>query len=106
MTKADAINVTIPSLGVVTGAGTISPAGALDFSMTADLQTARSEARAEKAGRGSDRGGVSFKIQGTTSNPTFVPDVGSLAGNAARGAIQKSASEKTGGLFGKRKPKD
>ena len=37
--RADAINVTIPSLGVVTGAGTISPSGALDFRMTADLQT-------------------------------------------------------------------
>ncbi len=107
MTSADAINVTIPSLGVVTGAGTISPAGALDFRMTADLQTARSEARAEKAGRGSDKGGVSFKIQGTTSNPTFVPDVGSMAGNAAKGAIQKSVSEKAGlgGILGKKKPK-
>jgi AsmA protein len=105
MTSADAINVTIPSLGVVTGAGTISPAGALDFRMTADLQTARSEARAEKAGRGGDKGGVSFKIQGTTSNPTFVPDVGSMAGNAAKGALQKSVSEKTGGILGKRKPK-
>ncbi len=39
MTRADAINVTIPSLGVVTGAGTISPTGALDFQMVADLQT-------------------------------------------------------------------
>jgi AsmA protein len=107
MTSADAINVTIPSLGVVTGAGTISPAGALDFRMTADLQTARSETRAEKAGRGGDKGGVSFKIQGTTSNPTFVPDVGSMAGNAAKGAIQKSVSEKTGlgGILGKKKPK-
>ena len=105
MTSADAINVTIPSLGVVTGAGTISPAGALDFRMTADLQTARSEARAEKAGRGGDKGGVSFKIQGTTSNPTFVPDVGSMAGNAAKGALQKSVSGKTSGILGKRKPK-
>ena len=107
MTSADAINVTIPSLGVVTGAGTISPVGALDFRMTADLQTARSEARAEKAGRGGDNGGVSFKIQGTTSNPTFVPDVGSMAGSAAKGAIQKSVSEKTGlgGILGKKKPK-
>lgn len=107
MTSADAINVTIPSLGVVTGAGTISPVGALDFRMTADLQTARSEARAEKAGRGGDKGGVSFKIQGTTSNPTFVPDVGSMAGSAAKGAIQKSVSEKTGlgGILGKKKPK-
>jgi AsmA protein len=111
MTKADAVNVTIPSLGVVTGAGTISPNGALDFSMIADLQTNKSEARAERTGRGGDRGGVSFRIQGTTSNPSFVPDVGSLAGNVARGAIQRSVSEKTGdktgvgGILSKRKLK-
>jgi AsmA protein len=106
MTRADAINVSIPSLGVVTGAGTISPAGALDFRMTADLQTARSEARAEKTSLGRNTGGISFKIQGTTSNPAFVPDVGSLASTAAKGAIQKSVSEKTGlgGILGKRKP--
>jgi len=110
MTTADAINITIPSLGVVTGAGNISPAGALDFRMTADLQSQRSEARAERSGRGGDRGGVSFKIQGTTSNPTFVPDVGSIAGNAAKGALQKSVSEKAGGkkglggIFGKKQP--
>ncbi len=104
MTRADAINVTIPSLGVLTGAGTISPAGALDFSMVADLQTARSEARADRTGRGGDRGGVAFKIQGTTSNPTFVPEIGSVAGEAAKGAIQKSATEKTGGILGRRKP--
>jgi AsmA protein len=100
MTRADGINVTIPSLGVVTGAGTISPNGALDFSMIADLQTNRSEARSERTGRGADRGGVSFRIQGTTSNPSFVPDVGSLAGNAAKGAIQRSVSEKTGNATG------
>jgi AsmA protein len=109
ITRVDAINVTIPSLGVLTGAGTISPAGALDFSMTADLQTERSEARVEKVGRGGDRGGVSFKIQGTTANPTFVPDVGSVAGNVAgnvaKGAVQKSVSGKTGGILGKKKPK-
>jgi AsmA protein len=108
MTRADAINVTIPSLGVVTGAGTISPAGALDFRMTADLQTNRAEARAQRTGRGGDRGGVSFMIQGTTSDPKFVPDVGSVAGAAAKGALQQSVSGKsggkTGGIFGKRKP--
>jgi AsmA protein len=109
-TRADAINVTIPSLGVLTGAGTISPNGALDFNMTADLQTNRSEARAERTGR-SGGGGVSFKIQGTTSNPSFVPDVGSLAGSAAKGAITNAVSGKTGnttgvgGLLPKRKPR-
>ena len=107
LTRADAINVTIPSLGVLTGAGTISPNGALDFNMMADLQTNRSEARAERTGRGG-MGGVSFKIQGTTANPSFVPDVGSVAGNVAKGAIQSSVTGATagaGGLLGKRKPR-
>ncbi len=107
LTRADAISVTIPSLGVLTGAGTISPSGALDFNMMADLQTNRSEARAERTGRGA-MGGVSFKIQGTTANPTFTPDVGSVAGNVAKGALQNTITgEKTGasGLLGKRKPR-
>ncbi len=98
MTRADAINVTIPSLGVVTGAGTISPNGALDFQMIADLQTGRSEARTGRLGVGGDSGGVPFKIEGTTSNPSFVPDVGGLAASAAKGAIQQSVSGKTGGI--------
>jgi AsmA protein len=72
-----------------------------------NLKLSAPDIRAEKAGRGGDKGGVPFKIQGTTSNPTSVPDVGSLAGNAAKGAMQKSVSEKTGlgGILGKKKPK-
>ena len=110
MTRADAINVTIPSLGVVTGAGTISPNGALDFDMIVDLQTNRSEARAERTGRAAI-GEVGRKIQGTTSNPSFVPDAGSLASNAAKGAIQGVVSGKAGekagvgGILPKRKPR-
>jgi AsmA protein len=100
MTRADAINVAIPSLGVVTGAGTISPGGALDFRMVADLQTQRGEARAQRTGRGDDRGGVAFTIQGTTADPKFVPDVGSVAGNAAKGAVQSAVSGKTAGKTG------
>ena len=111
MTRANAINVTIPSLGVVTGAGTISPTGALDFQMVADLQTGRSEARTERTGRGGESGGVPFKIQGTTSNPSFVPEMGGMAASAAKGAIQQSVSGKIGGKTGvggilpKKKPK-
>jgi AsmA protein len=98
--------VTIPSLGVVTGAGTISPSGALDYKMVADLEGQRSEARADRTGRDGDRGAIPFMIQGTTSSPTFVPDVAGMAGGAAKGAIQKSVKEKTGlgGVFGKKKP--
>jgi AsmA protein len=100
-TRADAINLTIPSLAVVTGSGTVSPSGALNFQMMADLQGNRSEARAERAVLGGgDKGGVPFKIEGTTSDPRFVPDVGSMAAGAAKGAIQKSVSEKAGGKSG------
>jgi AsmA protein len=85
MTRADSINVTIPSLGVVTGAGTVSPSGALDFRMTADLQGARSDVRTER--RGHETGAVPFTIQGTTSNPSFGADVGGMAGSAIKGAV-------------------
>jgi hypothetical protein len=48
-------------------------------------------------------------IQGTASSPKFVPDVGNMAGNAAKGALQKSASAQTGktglgSVFGRKKP--
>ena len=51
MTRADAINVTIPSLGVVTGAGTISPTGALNFQMVPTCRPAGlRRGRRERAG--------------------------------------------------------
>ncbi len=99
MTTADAINVTIPSLGVVTGSGTISPDGALDFHMGASL----SAAQTLSLGSG---GGVPFMIQGTTSKPSFAPDVKGMVGNLAKGLLQKSGSGKTGfgSFFGKKIP--
>src|SRR5262249_14787990 len=36
-TKADDINLNLPAIGVITGAGTVSPEGALAFKMIADL---------------------------------------------------------------------
>jgi hypothetical protein len=53
--------------------------------MPADLQGARSEARADRRGR--ETGAISFAIQGTTSNPSFVPGVSGLAANAVKGAV-------------------
>ena len=35
-------------------------------------------------------------IQGKTSSPKFVPDVGGIAGNVAKGALQRSVAEKSG----------
>jgi len=100
MTKADAINVTIPSLGTVTGAGTISPAGALNFNMNADLQGGVAGGLTQKAGLGGGGGGngIAFTIEGTTANPKFVPNVGNIAASAAKGALQKTVTNQTGGV--------
>ncbi len=90
-TAADAINVTIPSLGVVTGAGTVSPSGALNFDMNADLS-------------GRQGGGVPFSIEGTTADPKFVPNVKAVAGKAARQAVSGKVSEtKVAGKLGRRR---
>ena len=77
-TQLNSINVTVPSLGVLTGAGTISPAGALNFGMTAELAGGRGE---------KDRGSIPFVVEGTAANPKFVPDVKGMAGSAVKQAI-------------------
>jgi AsmA protein len=56
-TRADSINVTIPAIGVVTGAGTISPAGALDFKMMADLEGGLAGGLTQRAALGGGKSG-------------------------------------------------
>jgi len=87
-TKADNINLNVPSIGLVTGAGTVSPAGALDFHMVANLSGAGG-GLTQVAGLGGGKGtsGIPFMIEGTTSDPRFVPDVKGLAGSAVKQAI-------------------
>jgi AsmA protein len=111
-TRADAINLTVPAIGVITGAGTVSPAGALDFRMVANLQGGMAGGLTQRAGLGGGTGGgIPFSIQGTTSNPNFVPDVAGVAGSAAKGAVKNAVSGTTGGakgiggLLGRKKPK-
>jgi AsmA protein len=100
-TQLNSINVTVPSLGVLTGAGTISPAGALNFGMVAELAVGGGE-------RG--RGGVPFAIEGTAANPKIVPDVKGMAGSAAKQAISgkvspagESGTKGLGGLVRKKR---
>jgi AsmA protein len=115
-TKADNINLAIPALGVITGAGTVSPAGALAFKMLANLQGGVAGGLTQMAGLGSSKGGVPFSIGGTTSKPEFVPDMKAVAGGIAGSALQgamgggKATGGKTGdvvnslgGLLGKKK---
>ena len=68
------------------------------------------------ANRGQQGGGIPFRIQGTTSNPVFVPDLAGLASGLGGGAASGTASdgkaalptgqdlgEALGGIFGRRK---
>lgn len=112
--QADAINLTVPAIGVITGAGTVSPAGALSFKMLANLSGGVAGGLTKVAGVGGGNNGIPFSIQGTTSNPQFVPDMAGVAGSVASGAIKGAVSGKVpgvkgaptealGGLLGKKK---
>ena len=96
-TDAKNINLNVPSIGVLTGAGTVSPANALAFKMQAAV------------------GGmnVPFGVTGTTSSPKFTPDVRGLATGFLEGALsgkgtqgqQQNPLGGLSGLFNKKKPK-
>ena len=113
------VNLTIPALGTVTGNGTISPAGALDYKMNASLSGGAVTGLTQLAGIGGKGGSIPFFIQGTTSDPKFMPDVQGMVGsqlkNGLGGALgglmggkntngnSPSPVDALGGLFGKKK---
>ena len=111
------INLTIPALGTVTGNGTISPAGALDYKMIASLSGGAVAGLTQLAGigGGGNSSGIPFFIQGTTSDPKFMPDVKGMVGGQLKGGLgglmggknssgsSPSPADALGGLFGKKK---
>src|SRR5260221_7849196 len=69
------------SSDLITGAGTISPAGALDFKMIANLHGGMVGGVTKMAALGGNKdSGIPFSITGTTTNPSFVPDVAGVGG--------------------------
>jgi AsmA protein len=111
--RANNINLNVPAIGVITGAGTVSPAGALAFKMVANLQGGIAGGVMKVAGAGMGRSGIPFAVEGTTSDPKFVPDVGGAAlglaqgeiGNLTKGQIPggSSVAKGVGSLFGGKK---
>ena len=96
-TEANNVNLTVPAIGVLTGAGTVSPSNELAFKMKADVQGT----------------GIPFGITGTTSNPKFTPDVKGIATGLLQGYLnnqgkgnnqqQQNPINNVIGLFGKKK---
>ena len=99
-TRLDKIDAVVPSIGTVTGAGTISPSNQLDFSLLANLSGGVGGGLTKVAGGG---GGIPVKVGGTMSNPTFTPDVKGMMGNQLKGLVPGSKGNPLGGLFGKKK---
>jgi AsmA protein len=147
--KADNFIAVLPTIGDLTGAGTVDAKNTLDFKMLATLTHGATGAAGSAAsevssatgalggllgqvtggaagagGCGSSSGGgmkVPFQIQGTTSDPKFIPDVGGLAKDLFKselgcfGGKSTSTANKNqpagnnpvdalGGLFKKKKP--
>jgi AsmA protein len=110
-TRLDKISLVIPALGELTGTGTISPSGALAFKMSANLSGSAVTGLTQMAGlggKGTGTGAIPFTIQGTTSNPSFVPDLKGMAGSQLKGLLQGNDKNNPlgglTGLFGKKKP--
>lgn len=104
-TTAQDIKLVAPSLGELTGAGTISPTHALNFKMHALLHT--SGGVMAVLGQSGDTG-VPFGIEGTAADPVFRPDVAGMASeqlkNLQKTDAGKAAAGLLEGLFGQ-KPK-
>jgi AsmA protein len=109
-TKFDSLNLVMPSIGTVTGSGTVSATGQLNLKMVANLaggigkgiggvtnvagdatKGVGSALGALTGGSarstGSSGGGIPFAITGTTSNPQVIPDLGGMVGGIAKNAI-------------------
>jgi len=107
--RTENVDLIIPALGTLTGTGTISPSGALNYHMTADLAGTAVTGLSQIAGLGGKGGSIPFFIQGTTSDPKFVPDVQGILNSRLKSGLQGnkpntgSAVDAITGLFGKKK---
>lgn len=124
-THAQNLSVVVPSIGTVTGDANVSSDGKLNCKMVANLKGGVGGALGQATsgfgvsgggGKSSGGGGIPFRIEGTTSNPIFVPDVGGMAEGIAKeggaGALEAAAGGKSvaggatgavGGLLGGKK---
>jgi AsmA protein len=93
-TQLSALDMVVSGIGEVTGSGTIAANSSLDFKMSAGL-----------AMLGGGKHGVPFKIQGTTSDPKFIPDVGGIVSGVVGNVISNpsNAAGTVNGLLKKKK---
>lgn len=105
------IDLLVPTMGRVTGNGSISPGNALDYKMTMKLASEGSGGSPLVGDVGGLTGSIPFSITGTTANPNFSPDLSHMAENSAKslvGNLMGAGNKSSGvvnsleGLFGKK----
>jgi AsmA protein len=135
--KAENFNAVLPAVGILVGGGTVDAKNNLDFNMVATLQhgvagnlsAGNDIGKVMGGGTACKDGGmkVPFRIEGTTANPKFLPDVAGLAAGmlksqlgcaggsvsslsnlagavpGAKGTNPADTVNQLGGLFGKKK---
>lgn len=102
-THATNLVVVVPSIGTVTGTANIDAAGKLDCKMNAKLAGGASVMTSKYSPlSGGSSGGIPFKIEGTTKDPIFVPDVAGAATNLVKNP-ESMATGVVGGLLGRKK---
>ena len=99
--RTENVSVRVPQIGDVAGAGTVSASHALDFNMTATVRTG-----GVLAVMGSNTT-VPFKIQGTSTDPKFEPNVGAIAVDKLKQIggtdVKKAAAGLVKGFLGSKK---
>jgi AsmA protein len=102
--QASNLNLILPQIGAVTGNGTVGSNNGLNFKMLAKLNNGGGlvGGLSQITSLGQSKGQLPFLIQGTTSNPVFLPDVANAMGQTIT-APAKGVGGILGGLFGQKK---
>ncbi|MGB7189370.1 MAG: AsmA family protein [Acidobacteriaceae bacterium] len=93
----------VPSIGTATGSGTVSAAGALDFQLTAKLNSGGAAGGVMNAVGGvagnflhtTASSGIPLRITGTTANPSIRANVGAMLKQQTGGLMGNKASGKS-----------
>jgi AsmA protein len=115
--RVSSLTLIVPALGELTGTGTIGANNELDFRMLVKVATSEGVLGGVARLAGLKGGGVMsvpFLVRGTTSDPSFAPDVKGMAGSLVdsltgkgaqpgQGQPAKSLGDALKNLFGKKK---
>jgi len=98
--QVEGLQLIVPDLGSVAGSGTVDTNKSLNFKMVANVAAGGALANlASRARLGGVAGrGIPFLVQGTTSEPRFLPDTGAMVRSGVSNLVRppQGAGEGTG----------